>query len=438
MAARPELPASVTDNRIALAGVAAILAAIFAGALVPGLNPVHHALLIMAAWAVTVATLEIVVLRVHRRPSTGIDWSRPLAIHPSRIACKLLGLLATVAVVFAVHALFRIFGPLELSASLHALMLLGPAIVVATVGYVILTDSRLDDPYDSYWTIGAILLGRLPLSRLASLRDHAIGWAIKGFFLPLMFFGLLAYVARADLAYSRIGLGSVDSVLSVIDVILIVDLTIACVGYTLTLRALDAHIRSPNGLLGAWVVTLACYEPFSTLTSRIGPEKGGRDWTDLVTDTPALFVPWAAALLFLYAIWIWATAIYGLRWSNLTNRGIVTGGPYCYTKHPDYVAKSLFFWFLAAPFLTAVDTWMAISGTVALIFSNLIYFGRARMEERHLAEDPVYVEYALAMNERSIFRGVAQLIPALRFRAPGAALPGAEPAAWNDARTPAE
>ena len=47
-----------------------------------------------------------------------------------------------------------------------------------------------------------------------------------------------------------------------------------------------------------------------------------------------------------------------------------------------------------------------------------IYWGRARMEERHLSQDPVYVAYALAMNERSLFAPLAQRWPWLAYVPP--------------------
>lgn len=38
------------------------------------------------------------------------------------------------------------------------------------------------------------------------------------------------------------------------------------------------------------------------------------------------------------AIYAWATIMFGGRFSNLTHRGIITNGPYPWTKHPAYRA----------------------------------------------------------------------------------------------------
>jgi len=51
-----------------------------------------------------------------------------------------------------------------------------------------------------------------------------------------------------------------------------------------------------------------------------------------------------------------------------------------------------------------------------LLCLNLVYFMRARTEERHLSRDPDYVAYATAMERRSIFRWVGRLLPVLRFK----------------------
>ena len=60
----------------------------------------------------------------------------------------------------------------------------------------------------------------------------------------------------------------------------------------------------------------------------------------------------------------------------------------------------------------------AIKLSLLLLLNNAIYFLRAKTEERHLSHYPEYVAYALEMNEKSIFRWVARLLPFLRYRPP--------------------
>ena len=79
--------------------------------------------------------------------------------------------------------------------------------------------------------------------------------------------------------------------------------------------------------------------------------------------------------------------------------------------------KNLSWWLISVPFL--LNTWqIAVKGSVLLLGLNVIYYLRARTEERHLSHYPEYVAYALAMNDRSIFRWCAKLMPFLKYRAP--------------------
>jgi protein-S-isoprenylcysteine O-methyltransferase Ste14 len=122
------------------------------------------------------------------------------------------------------------------------------------------------------------------------------------------------------------------------------------------------------------------------------------------------------AILGLTAVYVWATVIFGARFSNLTNRGIITNGPYRWTKHPAYVAKNLSWWLLAVPFVVRGTVDEVLRHCLLLVALNLIYLMRAKTEERHLSRDPDYVAYALWMDEHSLFRFV-QRVPVLRHLA---------------------
>jgi protein-S-isoprenylcysteine O-methyltransferase Ste14 len=395
---------------------AAVVAMAYGGPL----EPVAATTVILLAYAVPVTALELLVRRVHRNHSTGLCWSRAPAPDVTRVLLKLLGLSATVVFFAALHIFFRVYDIETLRATGTFALLYLPILACATVGYVYAVDGRQQNPFDAYWELGAMLSGRVPLGLTPSLRSHIIGWAVKAFFLPIMLYSLMANTTHIDGIADSFAAGAIEIALGLLVVGAILDVTVAVVGYTLTCRLFDAHIRSPNGYLAGWVVTLACYYPFNEIViDRIIAFQNDLAWDDVILDHPLLFWPWLLAILTVWGLHLWCKFVYGLRFSNLTHRGIVTGGPYRYTKHPDYVTKSVYFWLTAAPFLTAADGWTAVTSTVALVTVNLIYFGRARTEEWHLSEDPVYVRYARAMNERSIFRGVAAVVPALRYVAPG-------------------
>jgi hypothetical protein len=46
-----------------------------------------------------------------------------------------------------------------------------------------------------------------------------------------------------------------------------------------------------------------------------------------------------------------------------------------------------------------------------------MYFMRAKTEERHLSRDPVYVEYALWMNDHGVLRFLNR-VPIFRYKPP--------------------
>ena len=98
------------------------------------------------------------------------------------------------------------------------------------------------------------------------------------------------------------------------------------------------------------------------------------------------------ALTLVYAL---ATAAFGPRFSNLTARGTITGGPYRLTRHPAYLAKNLFWWSATLPFLpTGGHMLDALRNTAMLAVVSGIYWWRARTEEAHLlADDPDYRAY---------------------------------------------
>jgi protein-S-isoprenylcysteine O-methyltransferase Ste14 len=128
---------------------------------------------------------------------------------------------------------------------------------------------------------------------------------------------------------------------------------------------------------------------------------------------------WAALLAVLTAIYAWATLAFGIRFSNLTYRGVLTNGPYRFSRHPAYLSKNLFWWLSVLPFLvTSHSPVDMIRNTVLLACVSAIYFWRAKTEEAHLlAEDAKYREYHAWMEENGLVTApLARLLRRLRPR----------------------
>jgi len=103
------------------------------------------------------------------------------------------------------------------------------------------------------------------------VRAHRRSWAVKGFFTAFMISilpGRFAYIVNLDLA--GIGQDPVRLAGGLIELLFVVDVQLAMVGYLLTFHPLDAHIRSANPDLAGWVAALIYYPPF-ILMSEGGP-----------------------------------------------------------------------------------------------------------------------------------------------------------------------
>lgn len=109
-----------------------------------------------------------------------------------------------------------------------------------------------------------------------------------------------------------------------------------------------------------------------------------------------------------------STISFGLRFSNLTNRGIITSGPYRFTKHPAYITKNLSYWMVSVPFVEPLGWQVALMHCARLVAVNLIYYTRAKTEERHLMRDLDYRAYAEWIAQHGLF---ARMRHALGMRA---------------------
>src|SRR3546814_10067667 len=59
----------------------------------------------------------------------------------------------------------------------------------------------------------------------------------------------------------------------------------------------------------------------------------GSGWGYWLSGHEALLIAWGIALVLLTAVYSWATMAFGIRFSNLTHRGVITHGPYAFTRH---------------------------------------------------------------------------------------------------------
>jgi protein-S-isoprenylcysteine O-methyltransferase Ste14 len=152
-------------------------------------------------------------------------------------------------------------------------------------------------------------------------------------------------------------------------------------------------------------VALACYQPFWSLLSRVYFDYSrGLAWGPWLQGRPVIYCIWGSIILLLYGIYLWSTVVFGCRFSNLTHRGIITNGPYRWTKHPAYIAKNLAYWMTFVPFIVSSSLADSIRRCLLLGLVNWIYYMRAKTEEAHLSNDPDYVQYKEWIARHGIFR----------------------------------
>ena len=436
--APPACPESDVSAKVGLAGLAGLfawiaicrnwaqIADVFA---LPGphapLSGPYAALAALLFSGVPMVLVSVLFDKVHLRSSTGIDWSRPrrLADVIDVSITKLAGLWATWALIALLYCIARWYWRGQYLFAMEVLGALAVPLFLLSVPYVLWLDRVLVNPRDGAWHFGAMLIGR-EAHDAEEVKHHLRAWAVKGFFCAFMISILppgFAAIVTLDLA--SISGNPVALATWLAELLFVVDVQIAMVGYLVTLKPLDAQIRSANPHLGAWLAALICYPPF-ILMGDGGPlnyHQNTGDWSLWLAGNPAVLWVWGALLVFLTGVYAWATVAFGLRFSNLTYRGVLTNGPYRFTRHPAYLSKNLYWWCATMPFIATTGSLTDMVRNTALLgLVAAVYYWRARTEERHLgAEDPKYLAYSDWMAENALItRTLGRLGQALRPRGP--------------------
>lgn len=249
-------------------------------------------------------------------------------------------------------------------------------------------------------------------------KKTALGFLIKVFFAPLMtvfFFNQFPTMVRnfgylIDHLPAKLASGNYTHEMFNKDFynitktfLLSIDVALAWCGYVVTSRWLDNRTQSAEPTLLGWAVCLLSYPPFQLLGLYFA-----------YPSESAIFQydsPWAISLFVVlailsYFIYMCATLCFGVRFSNLTHRGIIRKGPFAIVRHPAYASKNLSWWLVILPAIVMniqnTGYLMAAVLTMGLAVQTWIYYMRAITEERHLSADPVYLEYCQQVKYRFI------------------------------------
>lgn len=256
------------------------------------------------------------------------------------------------------------------------------------------------------------------------IRDDILSWLVRGFFLPINFTGAVSAVS--SLRGREMELLSLPFAQSEYYLLLMIYAAIVLAvtpGYLFSSRLLHTETKGIDHSWFGWAITLACYSPFSVavfdrLFDYRAPIESAwqRPWVTTFETIPVLLMTVGATIVVLELLHLWSEAQFGIRSSNLSNRGIITNGLFRFTKHPVYVTKCFGWALLWLPFIAGGNLAENIRLSVLFFGVCIIYILRSYIEERLLAKDPVYVQYAQAIDERGLFAWVGRLIPAMSFK----------------------
>jgi protein-S-isoprenylcysteine O-methyltransferase Ste14 len=379
----------------------------------------EEVLILCGAVAIPIIAMDILILKVHRRASTGLDWDQTFAPDFGRVLTKILGLL----LVLAPFAVFYWMTP-EYNGSFYDplyrfLRRFALTFIVGAPLYMFIVDGQMRQPRDAYWQLGRVALGGWRDAKKADIGNLYLTWLVKAFFVPIMFVwlsGSTHNVLTYDL--STASWSNLRAYDFLYDFIFFIDLLFCTVGYAMSFRVTDSQVRTAEPTMLGWMVALFCYPPFYNLMSRQYVPYDGAYFGRWLETHPMLRWGWAIAILVLITIYTLGTVAFGVRFSNLTHRGILTNGPYRYTKHPAYVSKNFSWWLASVPFLIIDgNPFMTAKHCIALGIINFMYFMRAKTEERHLSRDPVYVAYATWMNDNGVLKFL-NYVPIFRYKPP--------------------
>lgn len=365
--------------------------------------------------ALPIVLYELLIAKVHKNPSAKLSAKNELNL--PRVGTKLLGLVGTFAVIAFFYWLFPEYRKNFFDPFWESVYLALPVLLLFSIYYFVEVDIRMEKPEDGYWHMGQLMLLNVKQVDVRVLAEHYRSWLVKAFFLPLMYvymiqnFNFLMYFDyKAPLHFMR----AYDYLYSFIFTI---DVAFASLGYMMTLRFMDYHIRSAEPTMRGWVAAIMCYSPFwgAVFYGSYFAYNDDYYWSALTSSNPVLQVMWGSAILLSITVYSIATVALGCRFSNLTFRGLVTNGPYRFTKHPAYISKNLSWWLVSIPFIITVDWQISLRQCLLLLGVNLIYYIRARTEENHLSNYPEYVQYANWMNENGLFRFVHKLVPYFKY-----------------------
>lgn len=190
-----------------------------------------------------------------------------------------------------------------------------------------------------------------------------------------------------------------------ISVIFSIDVALAWCGYMVSSRWVDNQTISAEPSTLGWVVCLICYPPFQMFLGLYYSAPGEKEAIYLF-DQQWMVSIFLILMVLSYFVYMFSTLSFGVRFSNLTHRGIIRKGPFSVVRHPAYASKNFAWWCIMFPAIVYnafhVGFSIAVTQVAGLLLMTCIYYWRAITEEQHLCVDPQYKDYCKQVPYRFI------------------------------------
>ena len=319
-----------------------------------------------------------------------------------RIKSKIIVLLLQFVAIYIYAFTVTQIGLAKYASFVTDLFLCFPLIIILTIGYVYFVDRRLVEPEDDYAKIGAMLNKRIPLDKMV-LQKFLLKTAVKIVFVPFMYSGFLGNLSLLLNTEWRLNASAVSLLLFNFGIS--IDMLIGFFGYLFSSAIINNQIIDTDSNFLGWLFALLCYPPLVWIMRQVNDQQDNLIWSDILPYDSVIFWLMFIVINLTWVIYWLATFEFGMTFSNLSYRRLIDKGVYRYTKHPAYIAKNIYWWLYTLPFMgvafVSVEWWKNILG---LTFVSLIYYGRAKSEERHLMKFPEYRKYCDEINKKGIFR----------------------------------
>lgn len=240
-------------------------------------------------------------------------------------------------------------------------------------------------------------------NKIYSRKELFLMGGLKVIYIPFMYGACslaLSSVLNKDFNFSNFNIKNFVDIL--FDFGILFDVFVGFCGYVFISHIFNNEIISVNKNIKAWFFCLLCYPPLNILLHNYFYQHDSYIWSDFSKNNFYIYLFLALILTLSWIVYWLSTFSFGLRFSNLTWRGIVNSGMYKYFKHPAYVSKNIYWWVYTVPFYTSNFKFFLLN-IIALSLISFIYFMRAKTEEEHLMEYDEYKKYVLNLRSKRYY-----------------------------------